>query len=273
MKSLTRITVTLLISICIAAILGAGAFIACYCFSYYQGSYIYENLQELAIEPQSDELLGSPPDDSFTSNPVIDFDSLHTINPDIVGWIYVPDTRINYPIVKRLNDNDYYLSHLFDGTVNKSGSIFLDTRCCLDDQHILIHGHNMGNGSMFRDLELFKNKEFFLAHPYYLIFTPDVTYVVEIFAGSVNRIDSSIWKINFQNMTDYNNWLTTCSERAAVDRPLQISSPTQVISLSTCSYEYSQARWLLQGIPRNANEVSSDIYQELLHSFLSIKSN
>ena len=248
MKFSTKLIITLILSICIAAIIGAGAFIGNYCYSYYQSDCVYDDLQDLAIGIPKEDLLDSFPENPSASVPIINFDSLKAINPDIVGWIYVPDTRINYPIVKRLNDNDYYLSHLFDGTVNKSGSIFLDTRCNFEDQHILVHGHNMGNGSMFRDLELFKNRQFFQDHPYFFLFTPGQNFIVELFAGSIVRIDSPVWQLNFSGPSDIQDWLLDCRMAASVSRNLDVNPDSHVVTLSTCTYEYKQARWILQGV-------------------------
>ncbi len=94
--------------------------------------------------------------------------------------------------MKLQNDNEHYLNHLFNGTSNKAGCIFMGNRCNLGDSHCLIHGHNMANGTMFRDLMLFKNSQFFLEHPYCLILTPEQNYVLEFFARSLVRIDSPV---------------------------------------------------------------------------------
>lgn len=244
MKLLQKTIIAILSAVCILVILVSGAVILAFLHEYRTESRVYASLEESIQTPtiaQDDDTEG----DSVL--PSIDFEALKAINPDIVGWILIPDTRINYPIVKRENDNSYYLNHLFDGTENRAGCIFLDTRCSFGDPHVLIHGHNMANGSMFRDLHLFKNRKFFQEHPYYYIFTPEKTYTVEIFAGSVLRIDSPVWQLNFSNSTDHMGWLSTCWSAAAVSRSLTLTPENTIITLSTCSYEYSQTRWVVQG--------------------------
>ena len=74
--------------------------------------------------------------------PQVDFDALAAINPHVVGWLYGEDTSIHYPVVQG-EDNDYYLSHLFDGTTNPNGCLFLDCRGASDfsDNNSIIYGH------------------------------------------------------------------------------------------------------------------------------------
>ena len=246
MKYFIRITVLFILILCIAAILWAGALIGSCCLSYRQGSQIYEHIQKEAI--LSSEAALSSEEKLPVPYPAIDFDALREINPDVVGWIYIPDTRINYPIVKRQNDNNYYLSHLFDGTVNPSGSIFLDTRCSLEDPHILIHGHNMGDGSMFRDLNQFRSRSFLDSHPSFWILTPEKPYEVQILSGSIAGLDSPVWKLDFSEDNSMQSWLSACRDVAYIRTPLKASVTDQIVTLSTCSYEFDQARWILQCI-------------------------
>lgn len=85
-------------------------------------------------------------------NITIDFDELLSVNKDCIGWIYVPDTRINYPIVQS-HDNIDYVKSTFSGNENKSGAIFSDCRIVSPfSQKTIIYGHNMKNGTMFHDL-------------------------------------------------------------------------------------------------------------------------
>ncbi len=265
MKSVLKGILSLITVGCILAILGAGALIGSYWISYHEGDQVYREIEDLA--------LGTVPDgaenNSIGSETVIDFDALSKANPDLVGWIYIPDTRINYPIVKRESDNDYYLSHLFDGTSNKAGCIFLDTRCNLGDSHCLIHGHNMGNGTMFRDLTLFKNKQFLQEHPYALVLTPDQNYVIEFFAGSVVRIDSPVWQLQFSSSSDRQQWLSDCWNAASVSRPVTLNAEDKIVTLSTCTYEYKQARWILQGRLLSLADEHTEMHEMLLRDLLS----
>ena len=91
-------------------------------------------------------------------------------NPDIVAWIYIEGTKINYPIVQG-EDNSYYLKHLFSGEWNGSGCIFLDSRndASFADRHSIIYGHHMKNGTMFTDLDKYKKQDFFDEHPVALL--------------------------------------------------------------------------------------------------------
>ena len=253
MKLLQKTIITILSAVCILVILVSGAVILAFLHEYRTESRVYASLEENIQMPtiaQDDDTEGD------STLPSIDFDALKAINPDIVGWILIPDTRINYPIVKRENDNSYYLNHLFDGTENRAGCIFLDTRCSFGDPHVLIHGHNMANGSMFRDLNLFKNQQFFQEHPYYYLFTEEDTYVVEVFAGSILQIGSPVWQLSFSNTVNREQWLSECWRAVSIRRSLALAPEDTIITLSTCTYEYKQARWVIQGRIQRAENLS-----------------
>ncbi|MBQ3588855.1 MAG: chloride channel protein, partial [Clostridia bacterium] len=91
----------------------------------------------------------------------LDMQALKTANSDVIGWIYVPGTAIDYPLVQG-SDNSKYLNTAWDGTWNKAGAIFMEERNSaeFDDFNTIIYGHNMGNGSMFSDLHLYRDPGF-----------------------------------------------------------------------------------------------------------------
>jgi sortase B len=105
----------------------------------------------------------------------IDFDALRAINPNVVGWIVIPGTQISYPVVQG-TDNAWYLRHTFSGERNASGAIFLDYRNRADfsDSQIILHGHNMRDGSMFAPLHGWTGDRF-------IIHTPDDVLEFEVF--------------------------------------------------------------------------------------------
>lgn len=119
--------------------------------------------------------------------PIIDFDALAQTNPEIVGWIYVPGTNINYPVVQT-NNNSKYLNTLFDGTSNASGAIFLDsddTAPGMVDQQTTIYGHHMNDGSMFNVISDTTDQTTFDSIEFVYYITRDATYKLRPLATKV----------------------------------------------------------------------------------------
>ncbi len=108
------------------------------------------------------------------------------VNPDIVGWIYIEDTPIDYPVVRYATDNAYYIQSDWKGNYNFAGCIYEDFRGDIEDTNLtLIYGHNMGDGSMFHGVKYFLDEEFGKEHPYFEIGTEDKRYLYEVLAVSV----------------------------------------------------------------------------------------
>ena len=93
--------------------------------------------------------------------PAVDFESLRESGPDIIGWLNLPDTVINYPVTQT-DDNEYYLHHLYDGTYNKVGCLFADyeNKADFSDRNTIIYGHNMRDGSMFAVLNEYDEQSY-----------------------------------------------------------------------------------------------------------------
>ena len=116
----------------------------------------------------------------------VDFDGLSEVNPQVVGWIFGPDTVISYPIVQG-EDNSYYLHRLFTGESNGSGCIFLDAACAGDfsGDHSIIYGHHMKNGTMFASLGEYASQDYYESHPYFQLSTPQGDWRVDVFSAYV----------------------------------------------------------------------------------------
>lgn len=181
--------------------------------------------------------------------PEVDFEKLEGINPDIVGWIYLEGSRINYPIVQS-EDNQYYLKHLFDRSSNNSGCIFLDFRNNSDftDRHSIIYGHHMKNGTMFTGLDAYKNQEYYDEHPRILLMMPEQNYVIEIFSGYVASVEDDSWQVDFLAEGDFEEWLGEIKERSCFVSENTPAVTDRIITLSTCSYEFNNARFVLHGV-------------------------
>lgn len=177
----------------------------------------------------------------------VDFEVLWETNEDVVGWIYCEDTPINFPIVQA-EDNDYYLRRLIDGTWNSSGTLFADYRNAADfsDSNTIIYGHNMKNKGMFGTLSNYKEQSYYDEHPIMWLLTPDGNYKVELIAGYVTSSTSEIYSIG--NTEEEMFALAEQSiEKSTFASDFQVSQGDRFVTLSTCSYEYDNARYVLIG--------------------------
>ena len=183
----------------------------------------------------------------MTNWPEVDFETLQAINPDIIAWIYIEGTAINYPVVQG-EDNSYYLKHLADGSYNGSGAIFMDYRNDSDfsDTHTIIYGHHMKNGTMFSGLDGYKRQEFYDEHPVALIMTPERNYKVEFFAGYVANVEADAWQLNF-TLESKEQWISAAKSKSCFESNIAPTVTDNIVTLSTCSYEFNNARFVLIG--------------------------
>lgn len=215
--------------------------------------YIQPETAPVSREPVSVQPLSDGPESTEDTDnilwPRVDFEALAGINPDIVAWICIEGTNISYPVV-RGSDNSRYLNLLFDGTPNGAGSIFMDYRnhSSLSDRNTILYGHNMQNGTMFHQILGYKEQEFYDAHPYALLITPEGNYRIEFIAGYVTDLNSDAWKLQFASDEEFSRWLQNAVDRSTFTATPETVSRDRVVTLSTCTYEYSDARFVLVGI-------------------------
>lgn len=222
---------------------------------YDEGDSLYTDIEQyvwIEDEPENDsdgQENESRSGESEINWPTVDFTALAEINPDIVAWIYIVGTEINYPVVQG-TDNQYYLKHLFNGEWNGSGCIFLDSRNTSDfsDLHSIIYGHHMNDGTMFSNLVEYKNQAFYDEHPSILLITPEKKIKINIFSGYVTNVEDDAWNIDFDSNTAFEKWINLSKERSYFDSKINPSSSDKIITLSTCSYEFNNARFVLCGI-------------------------
>lgn len=176
-------------------------------------------------------------EDLETKDFFIDWNYLKSINEDIIAWLEIEGTSINYPILKD-NNNLYYLKYNYLKKYNSNGSIFTLDNKPLNDNETLIYGHNMRNGTMFSLLENYLNKDFLFSHQKIKIYTPDSNYEGLIF---------SCYSIGIE--TEKNNILNlSCEERieyyknASQVKIDNVVITDKIVKLSTCSYINSKTR-------------------------------
>ena len=193
-----------------------------------------------------------PPDAPPTPLPetapiAVDFDGLKRMNGDCIGWIYIPDTVVSYPVMQTDN-NSRYLETLPDGTTNKEGSIFMDFRSDpgLSDRNTVLYGHNMNNGSMFAVLKKYRRSTFFDAHrtAYYL--TPDGDYKITVFACLTVSATGEAYDM-FQRAEDLRAYIRSALPKANASAAIDVDSVEQIVTLSTCTGSFG-SRIVLLGL-------------------------
>jgi len=236
------------VSFCGLLALGSGFLMVCDLSQYSESAGAYEDIashvelpeQTEALEDDNTEMEPAGEDPSVIL-PTVDFDALRENGPDIIGWLTLPDTAINYPVTQA-DDNEYYLHHLYDGTYNKTGCLFADYENQEDfsDRNTIIYGHNMRDGSMFAALNEYDEQSYFDGHPQMYLVTPGAGYVVEIFTAFVAKpsefgSDTSPWRLSFKDDGTYTTWLSEMAGRSVIETDVTVTSSNKVLTLSTCT--------------------------------------
>lgn len=179
----------------------------------------------------------------------IDFNKLQSINKDIIAWIIIPNTDINYPILKGI-DNEYYLNHSYDKSQNSYGSLFFDYRANIYDndnnQNIIIYGHNLKNGSMFKSLENYMNDKYFNENKTIYLYFPDKTLELEVFSAYSININETLNDQAFFDDEQYQSYLEYIINMSRVSNKISSTEiSNQIFTLYTCSYEQKDARYYI----------------------------
>ena len=227
---------------------------------YRKGTQTYEALEHYVsipeTTPSTEQTQNDPaapegetlPPENDSPFPEVDFQALQALNEDVVGWIYIPDTQVNYPILQG-EDNDEYLYHLLTGEYNSSGSIFLDAYVAADfsGPNSPIYGHNMKNGSMFKDIVNYKKQEFFDAHPTAMLMTPEKNYFVHLFSGYTTDSWGIAWEKEFEG-AEFEEWLQETKEQSRFDSDVVPTAQDKILTFSTCTYDTHDARFVVHGV-------------------------
>ena len=210
-------------------------------YSYFQGQQKYDKLEEYvspvqAASPVKTADDGETASDAFT----VDWDSLKAINSDTVAWLLVPNSAINYPVV-RGSDNDYYLTHDFEGVqgwLANYGTIFMDYRNSpiWSDQCYFLYGHHMNDGSMFADIAGMRDQARFDECRTLYLMSPSKNFNLRSFALIRCSADDSIVQQSFESPEAMAAYVQDKIDRSIVSVPdaPAADSVTQVFAFSTC---------------------------------------
>ena len=187
----------------------------------------------------------------------INWDDLLKVNKEIVGWIQINGTKIDYPVLWHKGDDitgQYYLNHNYKRDYDSYGCIFLDYRCTsgMNSKNIVLHGHHMNDGSMFAGLMDYGgtegNLDFYKKHPTIKFDTPQgdgVYKIISVYKTNTLSAHGEFFKYmvgDFQNDKDFMNYVYNTRIRSLINCPVDVNEDDELLTLSTCSYEYTNFR-------------------------------
>ncbi|MDR3644643.1 MAG: class B sortase, partial [Clostridia bacterium] len=167
----------------------------------------------------------------------------------VKGWVTVPDSNIDYPVVQSA-DNFFYLRRNWLKESDRHGVPFLDSRCSIDPftQNTIIYGHNMKDSLMFHDLVKYEKLSFYKEAPVITFNTIDGNYHWKVFAAFIANTEKSSGPVfdylvpGFDSDTDFLNFIAQVRERSIIDTSVDVKSSDKILTLSTCEYQFPDAR-------------------------------
>ncbi|WP_353892730.1 class B sortase [Proteinivorax hydrogeniformans] len=210
-------------------------------YGYYANRRVYSELESMYQE--SHRLNEEKQDTNNDDDEVDKFEKLKEINEDIVGWIKIPETKINYPVVQA-EDNDYYLERNFNREWNPGGAIFMDFRNTVEDlgKNTVIYGHRMRDGSMFENLKRYKSQEFANEHRYIKLDTLYDETKWKVFSVYITDTDFNYIETDFDNDEEYQDLLDEIRRRSIIEMDIDVGVENKILTLSTCDYTFDDAR-------------------------------
>lgn len=237
--TLRELLLDIFIGICLGIALGS-AFVWCFTqYNYWEGRQEAEKLSQFATTPDPDANFDNPYEDGA---PVIDWNGLKAINSEVVAWIQVPGTPIDYPVYQTDN-NLWYLRHNAEGKWTIPGQIFLDcdnNAPGLVDQQSILYGHHLKDGTAFYHFFLLNDQEIFDKTTTIWYITEKKAYQLEpLFVYYTQPTDYEVRLFNFPSELEFHEYLFDRLKRAVTkraDAELLIPRVRHVLTCSTCNY-------------------------------------
>jgi sortase B len=174
--------------------------------------------------------------------------------PDVVGWIKVEGTPIDYPVMQDRNDDDYYLKHNFEGKEDNKGAPFVSADACIDplDQNLVIFGHNVSDGSQFGELDRYLDYDFYQQHStieFDTIYETGTYQIVAVVKTHVKTDNESgfryYWFREYENRGEFQDLLDFIEDNKVYDTGEYLSYGDTTIMLSTCEYTVDNGRLVI----------------------------
>ncbi|MFC2670820.1 class B sortase [Lancefieldella parvula] len=245
-KGFSNILSTILLIVGIALLIAAAIMFGKTQVDYYAQDVINQELASYTTVPEKKD-----------EAPVVDWAGLKAVNSQVVGWIQIPGSQINYPVYQT-TDNEYYLHTNAKGEWSIGGQIFMDYENNpngLIDQQTILYGHHMRNGSMFQFIGALNDQSTFNKVETIWYLTPTQTYELEpVFTYHTDEDDDEVRQFNFTSVDEFRSYLKDRLSRAVSSRSDAaevISRAEHVLTLFTCNYTDQYGRTMLICVPKS----------------------
>ena len=256
------VPVIILIVLLVGGMIFAGWQLGTILLNYHRDRSAYNDLASSAVSSlaEKDEKTAAAalPEDPMSNARVVsqvpisvDWDYLRSVNSDIVGWLYCPNTVINYPVVQT-NDHDFYLDHGFDKAPNTSGTLFADKNSVagIVQSNFIIYGHNMKDKSMFGSFQSYVNESYFVQNPTMYFLTPGGSYRVDLIGAHIVEGTVDNFPSYFESTEAYQAYLDSISSHFFWFNRAALNTDYQLLTMSTCTSAegVTEARLLVHGV-------------------------
>ena len=179
----------------------------------------------------------------------MDLSALQQVNPDVIGWIYIPNTAVSYPMLIG-DDNQEYLRHTWQKEYSTMGSIFLEcnSQPGLTDFNTIIYGHRMRDMSMFACLQYYNDKTYWEEHPSVYVVNDLGVYRYDIYASYETGVRSPIYELYVTDPVRKGEIIQFGLNNSVIDTGIVPTAEDQIVTLSTCPSRGTATRWIVQGV-------------------------
>ena len=223
------------------------AFLLMYAVQSKQQAHLYSNLAAVRKQNTRQEIASQSSVQPTSRN-------LYLENSDMVGWIQIEGTRIDYPVMQTPTDPNYYLKHDFEKHYTDYGCPFMQADCdaLAPSDNLIIYGHNMKDGSMFADLDKYRSKDFWQAHKTVRFDTAAGSSAYEIFAVIRTTVQADAadalpfyWFVDAAAPEEFADYVSACKARALYDTGISAQYGDKLLTLSTCDNLTDNGRLLV----------------------------
>lgn len=205
--------------------------------------------------PAAESAAQTPAEEQETQDPYLqmfarmDVEALRQVNPEVLGWLWLPNTQISYPLMQG-TDNEYYLHNTWKNEPNELGAIFLDHRSAPDfsDFNTLIYGHRMQSDAMFATLRFYAEQAHWESAPLVYVRAGDTVYTFTIFAAYEAPVTQPLYLPALTDAAQIDVVLQYAQEASVLDTGLTPGAEDHILTLVTCTGHGHASRWIVQAV-------------------------